>query len=173
MPGDAHELTFCCYKKRPFLTNENARSYLIDSLNASRVRYHFDIWAWVFMPEHVHILIYPLDELYSISSILRSIKQPMAGRMIWHLKKFDLDSLKFLETGLTKPKYRFWQDGGGYDRNYCSTNEIRKQIDYIHNNPVRRGLVKEPCEWELSSAKDWIKGEAGKIVIDRESVPMI
>jgi putative transposase len=36
--------------------------------------------------------------------------------------------------------YRFWQRGGGYDRNVFESATVCKQIEYIHNNPVRRGL---------------------------------
>src|SRR5207245_2228878 len=38
-------------------------------------------------------------------------------------------------------RHRFWQPGGGYDRNITSTEALRAAIDYIHANPVRCGLV--------------------------------
>jgi putative transposase len=52
---------------------------------------------------------------------------------------------------------RFWQPGGGYDRNITSTEALRAMIDYIHANPVRRGLVARPEDWEWSSAR-WYAG---------------
>ncbi len=52
---------------------------------------------------------------------------------------------------------RFWQPGGGYDRNITSTKVLRAVIDYIHANPVRRGLVSAAEEWEWSSAR-WYAG---------------
>ncbi|RKY06672.1 MAG: hypothetical protein DRP56_06985, partial [Planctomycetota bacterium] len=45
-------------------------------------KHGFDIWAFVLMPEHVHLLIYPTDVSYSISAILKSIKQSTARRAI-------------------------------------------------------------------------------------------
>jgi putative transposase len=52
---------------------------------------------------------------------------------------------------------RFWQPGGGYDRNITSIEALRAMIDYIHANPVRRGLVARPEDWEWSSAR-WYRG---------------
>ena len=65
--------------------------------------------------------------------------------------------------------YRFWQDGGGYDRNYVTPVEIRKQIDYIHNNPVRRGLVENAVDYRWSSAGFWICDMDSVIPIDMSS----
>ncbi len=52
---------------------------------------------------------------------------------------------------------RFWQPGGGYDRNITSIAVLRAMIDYIDANPVRSGLVARPEDWEWSSAR-WYAG---------------
>jgi hypothetical protein len=52
----------------------------------------------------------------------------------------------------SRVRHRFWQPGGGYDRNITSIAALRAMIDYIHANPVRRGLVAKPEDWEWSSA---------------------
>ena len=49
--------------------------------------------------------------------------------------------------------YRFWQRGGGYDRNATEPNTLLQLIDYIHNNPVRRDLVAKATDWIWSSAR--------------------
>ena len=54
-------------------------------------------------------------------------------------------------------EYRFWQAGGGYDRNVVEQDTLRTMIDYIHSNPVRRGLVDRPEDWTWSSAR-WYAG---------------
>ena len=166
-PGHAHEITFSCFKRQSFLKSSRAKSFLADSINLARVTYQFDVWAWVFMPEHLHLLIYLKLETYSISDIFKAMKQSSARKMIAFLKKRNPDALKYLETGLDRPKYRFWQDGGGYDRNYWTPNLIRRQIEYIHNNPVRRALVKAPEDWEWSSARQWLHDIEGAIPIEK------
>jgi len=52
-----------------------------------------------------------------------------------------------------KVSYRFWQRGGGYDRNVWEPDTLRKMIEYIHDNPVRRGLVTRATDWPWSSAR--------------------
>ena len=47
----------------------------------------------------------------------------------------------------------FWQCGGGYDRNATEPRTLLQMIDYIHNNPVRRGLVAKATDWIWSSAR--------------------
>jgi hypothetical protein len=54
-------------------------------------------------------------------------------------------------------RHRFWQPGGGYDRNFHSSGALRAGIDYFHANPVRRGLVAKAEDWEWSSAR-WYAG---------------
>ena len=170
IPGHAHFLTFSCYQNQPLLENQMAKEFLADAINESAVKHNFDLWAYVFMPEHVHLLIYPCVEDYSISEILKSIKQSVSRKMINCLKVHDQVFLKRLETGLKNPRYRFWQDGGGYDRNCRTLEEIINQVNYIHDNPVRRGLVEKAEDWIWSSARDWFNHENGPLLIKKKSI---
>ena len=54
-------------------------------------------------------------------------------------------------------EHRFWQQGGGYDREMFEVGTIKRAIEYIHMNPVRRGLVVSPLDWRWSSAR-WYAG---------------
>jgi len=170
-PGEAHGLSFSCYKKRRFLNNDRTRNYLVESINKARMKHKFDVWAYVIMPEHVHLLIFPSREVYSISDILKSIKLPVARKSISYLESYGSGIIRLLETGLESPKYRFWQDGGGYDRNISNHGELIRLVDYIHDNPVTMGLCGSSVDWFWSSARDWLTGVDGAIKIDRETFP--
>jgi putative transposase len=61
--------------------------------------------------------------------------------------------------------YRFWQRGGGYDRNVIESATVHQMIEYIHANPVRRGLVEQATDWLWSSARFY----AG---LDQVCIPM-
>jgi putative transposase len=69
-PGHAHELTFSCYRRLPLLARDRTRVWLAEAIAAARARQQFELWAYVFMPEHVHPLVYPRRRDYQISSIL-------------------------------------------------------------------------------------------------------
>jgi hypothetical protein len=51
-----------------------------------------------------------------------------------------------------KTCFRFWQEGPGYDRNLTTSTAIEAAIEYIHMNPVRRGMVNRAVDWRWSSA---------------------
>ena len=70
-----------------------------------------------------------------------------------------------------KKTLRFWQRGGGYDRNILSVDELHEKIKYIHNNPVRRELVTCPADWEWSSYRAWEHGVDKPLQIDRNTFP--
>jgi putative transposase len=170
-PGHAHELTFSCFQRRPFLSRDRTRLYLRDAILSAKTEHAFDLVAYVFMPEHAHILIWPREEEYDISAILKSIKQPVARRAILYLRRQNPRGLRWLATGRTDKPYRFWQTGGGYDRNMIKSATIRQAAEYIHNNPVRRGLVGVPEDWYWSSAREWVEPGTGPLPVDRESFP--
>jgi putative transposase len=171
--GHAHELTFSCYSQRPFLKYDVTKGFVIHSILRARAIHTFDIWAYVIMPEHVHLLIWPRNEQYSIPKILQSIKQSSAKKAIKYLQYNKPENLKWLYTGQKHTPYRFWQDGGGYDKNVDSVEILLEMVDYIHMNPVRRGLVKEPEEWKWSSIAEWQLPGSGPIPVDRESFPVL
>jgi putative transposase len=166
LPGHAHELTFSCYQRRPFLRSSRACSYLAEAIARARLAHDFRLLAYVFMPEHVHLLIWPAVPDYSISVLLRSIKQSVSRRIVEHLRRDDPDGLRVLATGQTGKPYRFWQAGGGYDRNITELTTLQTAADYIHANPVRRGLARSAVEWHWSSAREWLGDGHGPIEVD-------
>ncbi len=107
------------------------------------------------------------------SRILQAIKQPVSRRVLIYLRKCKPQGLRLLATGQSQMPYCFWQAGGGYDRNMTSVETIKKAIRYIHENPVRRGLVLHPIEWPYSSARDWETGISGQLPIDFDTFPTL
>jgi REP-associated tyrosine transposase len=61
----------------------------------------------------------------------------------------------------------FWQ-ARGYDRNIRNAKEFDVKIDYIHNNPVKRGLVKRPEDWKWSSYRHYAFRDKGIVEIESE-----
>ncbi len=172
-PGDAHSLTFNCFHAQAFLSKDRTRLWLIDALSEARERLEFDIWAYVIMPEHCHILILPRRPEYSISRILEAIKLPVTRRAKAYLRRTAPKSLRLMRDAQPNGQiaYRFWQRGGGNDRNLFEPNSIHAEIGYIHNNPERRGLVARAEDWPWSSAA-WYAGVRNvPLVPDTGSIP--
>jgi putative transposase len=157
-PGQPRELTFSCYRRFPFLQRERTREWFRDALQAARAKFDLQIWAYVLMPEHVHLLVYPGDAADSMSRFLQAVKEPVGRNALAYLRAHApswLPRLRVREG--QRLRHRFWQPGVGYDRNITSAAALRAMIDYFHANPVRRGLVASAEDWEWSSAR-WFAG---------------
>jgi putative transposase len=110
--------------------------------------------AFVFMPEHVHLLVVPTSTDPAIDRYLIRVKQPFSAwvkQQLVEAKSTLLDRLTIRERP-GKSSFRFWQEGPGYDRNLSTLSVIEAAIDYFHLNPVRRGLVERAVDWKWSSA---------------------
>ncbi|HEY6564152.1 MAG TPA: hypothetical protein VIY86_06620 [Pirellulaceae bacterium] len=157
-PGHAHELTFSCYHRFQFLKSERTCQWLAEAIDVARAKFCFDLWAYVFMPEHAHLVVHPREPVYDIADIRKAIKSPVASRAI---KFLEVEAPEWLpritrQRG-DKSERLFWQSGGGYDRNLTEPKTLMQVIDYIHMNPVRRGLVDRAEQWKWSSAA-WFLG---------------
>jgi putative transposase len=173
--GHAHALNFACYQNRTFLSKDRSRSWFIDATLAALTKHQFHLWAYVIMPDHVHLLVWPTNPVYDISDFLRSVKKSVANRAIAYLKREAPGGLSQLQDRQPNGQvhYRFWQPGGGYDRNLVDAVAIHAMIDYIHANPVRKGLAAQPEEWFWSSAADYAGVRVGPLPIHRESLPTL
>ena len=153
IPGHAHELTFSCYHRFHYMKDHIVCSIFIDELTHAREHFFFQLWAYVLMPNHVHLFIYPTQKDYKISTILQSIKGKTSKRYRDILLKENPERYNKLSITVSNKKvFRFWQAGGGFDRNLWNAKAIHNSIKYIEYNPVRAGLVNAPEEWQWSSA---------------------
>lgn len=106
-------------------------------LNFDTQRYR--LLAWIVMPNHVHALIEPING-WEVAKIVAT----------W--KKF---TARLINTHLTakgeKPLHPFWHREY-WDRFMRDERHFEQTIAYIHNNPVKAGLVARPEQWPWSSA---------------------
>ena len=161
-PGDCHELTFSCYRL-PLLTNDDWRALLARQIDTANERHAFRLIAFVFMPEHVHLLVYPTGES-DVSDFLKALKKPFSFRIKQSLKeqKNPLLHRLTIQERPGKMTFRFWQEGPGYDRNLNNEESVMAATDYIHANPIRRGLVEQARQWKRSSAR-WYESDGQEI----------
>ncbi len=133
------------------LSKDRTRHWFVEALAEARRRLDFDIWAWVLMPEHVHLVIYPRRPVYSVARILHAIKKPVASQAIRYLQSHAPEFLsRLMVTNCNRVYRRFWQAGAGHDENHSEPAAIHRLITYIHENPVRRRLAAIPEEWTWS-----------------------
>jgi putative transposase len=152
-PGHAHELTFSCYKKYPFLSKDRTCEWLAEQLEIVCRTLNYQLYAYVFMPDHVHLVVMPNEEEYNTSAFLKLLKEPVSRQAVKFLKQTSPEWLERIRVRRgAKVEHHFWQPGRGYDRNITKGKTLLSMIDYAHMNPVRKKLVQQPSEWKWSSA---------------------
>jgi len=136
--GTARFVTFSCYRRLPGFKEKRSKDIFIKYFNFAREKHGFKIYGYVIMPEHVHLVIRPPDEM-KLGLVIREIKSKMAREYFEGFKNMNYDS-----------PHVFWQKRC-YDHNCRSSETVMEKINYCHNNPVVRRLVETPEEWDFSS----------------------
>ena len=141
--GGFHFLTFSCRGRLPYLGSAEARNLFERSLEAMRVRYDFVVCGYVIMPEHVHLLV-------------SEPKRAILAKAI-QARKLSV-SVQRRERPFWLPRY--------YDFNVHNEAKRVEKLRYMHRNPVKRGLVEKPDQWQWSSFRHYATGEIGTVEIE-------
>jgi putative transposase len=157
--GHAHFVTFSCYRRRKLLVTHQARNIVTGILSEELEKRNGKCLGFAIMPDHVHAMVwFPAPE--SLSGFLQFWK----GRSSHEMKRFLSESLaEYGETFLSDDPV--WQTRF-YDRNIFTEEEAREKLAYMHNNPVKAGLAKEPADWVHSSARWYEKEQSAGVPIE-------
>jgi putative transposase len=156
--GLLHFITCSCYIANNFSLPNDARIYSSRFWKKSARNTDFAILGYVVMPEHFHILISE-PKTGTPSTVMQVLKQRVARKC---LPRRSPDQMKLFDVD--RPT-SFWQKRF-YDFNVFSKKKIAEKIRYMHNNPVKRGLVESPEQWAWSSYRSFRFGEPGPVRID-------
>lgn len=149
----AHELTLRGHHRQPILATPLACSHLAMQIREVSSQLHFSVWAFVFMPDHFHLLVQSQRLNYDIGDYLEAIKQGFHEPAVEILGEHAPQVLSRLRRRQgNNYVYDFWQRTSGQNRNIDFARPIRPLIDHYHQNPVRRGLVERATDWKWSSA---------------------
>lgn len=137
------------------LTSDPWRKILSRQLDEACETERFDLVAFVYMPEHVHLLVLPQEPSCQVSRLLGRTKRQTAVAT----KELLVEHRSPLLAKLTVQErpgrtcFRFWQEGPGFDRNLYSPQAISASLNYIHRNPEKRGLCRRATDWRWSIAR--------------------
>jgi putative transposase len=142
---ELHFVTFTCYHRHPYLADPGSRDLFEAMLEQTRRLYRFYVTGYVVMPDHVHLLLSE-PERRMLSVAIQVLKQAVARR----------------QEIVPAP---YWQ-ARYYDRNIWSAQELQEKLHYIHQNPVRRGLVERAEDWVWSSFRHHATGEERVVEVE-------
>ena len=162
--GHLHFITFSCCRRLPLLGTAGARNLFVHALGKIRERCQFLLVGYVVMPNHVHLLVSEPAE-GTPSTMLQVLKQRVSRDLRGEARRSLAEPLSLQFAARNADLLHFWQPRF-HDFNVHSAKKRREKLVYMHANPVKRGLVKNPAEWIWSSYSFYEKGEEGLITID-------
>ena len=167
-------LTFATVQWVDVFTRSDYAEIIIDSLKFCKQKKGLAIHAWCIMPNHLHLIVSAKGST-GLSDILRDFKKFTSAEIIRAIENNSKESRKgwmlwiFSKAGENNARninYQFWQQDNHPIE--CSTPEIfDSKINYLHENPVRAGLVWNIEDYRYSSAVDYYTTRKGLIEIDR------
>ena len=139
------------------ITSYERKPVFIDNIDILRTAfrnvqklYKFEIVAICILPEHIHLILHP-ENINNYPKIISSIKH-----------YFSRNVGQVCPTDDLKIGYKNKREKGIFQRRYWEhtikdEEELNNQINYIHYNPVKHGLVNNVKDWLYSSFHKFVK----------------
>lgn len=167
----AHFVTFSLVGWIDLFTRKECVEIVVDSLNYCIEHKGLNVHAYVIMSSHIHLVLSAREESTGLSDIIRDMRKFTAKKLLDWVKNSPIESRKdWLELVFQyHAKYysdssnRVWQRGF-HPKVLLHPRFTMNKIQYIHNNPVATGIVREPEDYVYSSASDYV-GLSGPVKV--------
>ena len=147
-------LTSVTHDRLPIFQKDLIKQIVCDALNEARKSAEILIFAYVIMLEHTHLIT---DGHREISDVLRFTNGIVAKRVLDYLKENEFESsLRKLRQEEKRKGYKYsvWEHHPNAFR-IIGEDTFMQKVHYIHQNPVRAGLVEHAEDYRFSSARLW------------------
>ena len=167
-----HFVTFSVVGWIDVFTRDTYKQLIIDSLQYCITNKDLQLHAWVIMTNHIHLII--SSKTNRLEDIVRDLKKFTSRQIIKAIsenmqesrKEWMLNMFRYAANNNNNNTiHQFWkQDYHPIELN--NNNKLQQRLNYLHENPVRLGLVWEPWHYKYSSAIDYYTNEKGLILLE-------
>lgn len=171
-----HFMTFTVVDWVDVFTRKSYRDLVLQSFEFCRKSKGMILYGYVIMSNHIHVVMQSkngkLSDLvrdfkkFTASNILKMIENEPESRKDWMLKRFEFAARSHGRNDI----FQFWKYGSHPEEIYTQ-KFLWTKLDYIHQNPVRAGLVEKSEDYLYSSSRNY-NGIKGLIEIDLADVPI-
>jgi len=168
----AHFITFSVVGWIDVFSRACYKEIIINSLKYCQEHKGLKLHAWVIMTNHVHLIV--SSDTNRIEWLVRDIKKYSSKKIVAAIQENTMESRKewmlniFSYAGKSNSNnkdFQFWkQDYHPIELN--TSVKCKDRLDYLHEKPVRNGLVWEPWHYKYSSAIDYYTNEHGLLKIE-------
>jgi putative transposase len=155
----AYFLTLTVVNWVDIFSRKNHRDTIIESLNYCQQHKGLVVFAYVIMTNHIHLVV-NANEPFLLKDVVRDFKKFTSKKIVDQIQKQPESRREWMlsifasNAGNKHSGFRFWQEGN-HAIELITEKFIWEKINYIHNNPVRAGFVKNPQDWLYSSAGNY------------------
>jgi len=154
-PDRPHFLTCTVVEWLPVFTRQETVQVLLDIWNHQRQQDGLRIHGYVILENHLHAIA----QCDNLPKVWASFKSFSAQRIVALLQSAGartlLDRMEFAyKAQRSDRQYQLWQEGS-HPQAILDAKMMRQKLEYIHNNPVKRGYVDHPEDWRWSSARNY------------------
>jgi REP element-mobilizing transposase RayT len=147
-------LTYSADEWLPIFVNEASCKIITDSLTYCQRNKHLRINAYVIMPTHLHMIVFDTDHdsarlTRTLADFRKFTGRQLSDHCINHFPACFRATLR--EQATADRERRFWQPSR-HPEAIESEPFWQQKLDYLHDNPCRKGLVRNPRDWRFSSA---------------------
>ncbi|WP_031435345.1 REP-associated tyrosine transposase [Methylomarinum vadi] len=151
----------------PLFTRPQTVGIVLDSWRFLQQTAGFRLYGYVILENHLHLIAASEDlnhdmqrfKSYTAKQIIAYLERQRSGKLL-HMLAF------FKRAYKQESRYQVWEEGS-HPQLIESESVMRQKLDYIHQNPVKRGYVDRPEHWRYSSARNYL-GQEGLINVIRE-----
>jgi putative transposase len=159
----AYFITSTIVEWLPVFTTAGCCDVLVRSFEYCRRTKGIRIHAWVILDNHFHAIVSGPNLAPTLSDLKKFTAHEIVDQLKTEGRRWLLNQLAyFCAAHKTGSRHQVWQEG--LHPQSIPTDEMMVQkLEYLHNNPVKRGLVAAAEHWIYSSAHEWLPGRMSKM----------
>jgi REP element-mobilizing transposase RayT len=157
-PHATYFITSTIIEWLPVFTTSACCDVLVRSLLHCREHRQLQIHAWVIMENHFHAIVSGPELPVTLGNLKRFTAHELLAQIKLEKRNWLLNQLTYFRAAHKKlQEHQVWQEGV-HPQQIDTDAMMEQKMDYIHNNPVMRGMVVGPEHWRYSSAHEWLSG---------------
>ena len=147
-------------------TRRELADVVVNSLNYCIENKGLEVYVWCLMSSHLHMIAATARAKDDLSGVMRDFKKFTSKEIIERISEINESRKDWLQkhfqTG--SKSFQVWQEGM-HPIELFTKRFTDQKMDYIHNNRVAAGIVREPQDYLLSSAGDYFMNRKGLVRI--------
>ena len=154
----AHFITSTIVEWLPVFTTAACCDVVVRSFEYCRQHKGLRVYVWVILDNHVHAIVSGPQLARTLADLKKFTAHAILDQLRFESREWLLNQLAYYcAAHKLRSSHQVWQEGV-HPQSINGDEMMLQKLEYLHNNPVKRGLVASPEHWRYSSAHEWLRG---------------